>query len=96
MVKAQIGAVLSNITKKTLGVFCFAPPKDAEVMCMFSREIDIGLYPPKKMWLLKSHIMLGNAGKWLTRPWGPSKIGVFKTSLIVWSDLEVAQISFLY
>ena len=47
MVKAQIGAVLSNITKKTLWVFCFAPPKDAKVMCMFSREIDIGLYPKK-------------------------------------------------
>ena len=23
------------------------PPKDAKVMCMFSREIDIGLYLPK-------------------------------------------------
>ena len=47
MAKAQIGAVLSNITKKTLGVFCFAPQKDAKVMCMFSREIDIVLYPKK-------------------------------------------------
>ena len=46
MVKAQIGAVLSNITKSTLGV-CFAPQKDAKVMCMFSREIDIGLYQKK-------------------------------------------------
>ena len=47
MVEAQIGAVRSNITKKSLGVFCFAPQKDSKVMCMFSREIDIGLYPKK-------------------------------------------------
>ena len=45
MVKAQIGAVLSNITRKHLGCFVLRPKKEAKVICMFSREIDIGLYP---------------------------------------------------
>jgi hypothetical protein len=48
MDKAQIGAILSNTTKTHLGCCVLHvknTPEDAKVMCMFSRKIDIGLYP---------------------------------------------------
>ena len=72
MVKAQIGAVLSNIMKTHSGS-CVLHGQNTPKRCksnvyVFSRNWHWTL-PKIFWWLLKSHIMLGNAGKWLTRSW---------------------------